>query len=98
MPGHQGAHVSNKCPVTLPSFVQPDLRRRNEPSWDMVYCQGCDLEAEMQQLAWICCHGGCGPRKSEVGAKTGGCGQLAISFELQHSIDGDNTAHAPVFL
>ena len=66
VPAHQGAHMSNKCPIPLPSFVQPDLCRRNKPSWDMVYHQGYNLEAETQQLAWIRRHGGCDPRKSEV--------------------------------
>ena len=98
MPTHPDAHVSNECPIPLPSFVQPDLCRRNKPSWDMVYCQGYNLETEIQQLAWVCYHSGCGPRKNEVDAKMGSCGQLAVSVELKRSIGGDSSVHVPVFL
>jgi len=36
MPPHPGTYVSSKRPVSLPVFVQPDLRRNCEQSWDMV--------------------------------------------------------------
>lgn len=39
-------HVSDKRPISLLFFVQPDPHRRYKPSWDTVRHQGCNLESE----------------------------------------------------